>query len=124
VAVHQLKITLLETVPPVWRRVQVRSDTTLAELHAVIQVAMGWEGYDLHSFGCMTWLGYCPADDANETMSLREIAPTPEWQLVVEEEKQNEGSCRCPREILRLTAAVHDMATANDKPTAGGEGVP
>lgn len=48
--VHQLKITLRGTSPPVWRRVQVRSSTTLGELHRVIQMAMGWEDCHLHEF--------------------------------------------------------------------------
>ena len=34
----------------VWRRLQVPETTTLAELHRVIQVAMGWEDYHLHRF--------------------------------------------------------------------------
>jgi hypothetical protein len=48
-AVYQLKITLRDIRPPIWRRVQVK-DCTLAELHEVIQVAMGWESYHLYSF--------------------------------------------------------------------------
>jgi len=47
--VYQLKITLRNVQPPVWRRVQVE-DCTLAELHEIIQVAMGWEFSHLYSF--------------------------------------------------------------------------
>ncbi|MFF5204877.1 plasmid pRiA4b ORF-3 family protein [Streptosporangium sp. NPDC000396] len=50
-AVHQLKVTLREARPPVWRRVHVPSEASLAELHEVIQVAMGWEQHYLHLFG-------------------------------------------------------------------------
>jgi hypothetical protein len=49
--VHQIKITLREVEPPVWRRVHVPSTATLAELHEVVQVAMGWEQHHLHLFG-------------------------------------------------------------------------
>jgi hypothetical protein len=42
-SVHQLKVTLAQVRPPVWRRIQVASDVTLARLHRVLQVAMGWE---------------------------------------------------------------------------------
>jgi hypothetical protein len=47
--VYQLKITLRDIKPPIWRRVQVK-DCSLAKLHEVIQVCMGWDGYHLHSF--------------------------------------------------------------------------
>ena len=46
----QLKITLRYMRPPVWRRVQVLSDITLAKLHRIIQVAMGWYDSHLHQF--------------------------------------------------------------------------
>jgi hypothetical protein len=47
----QLKITLKGiNKPPVWRRVQVRADTTFAMLHRVIQAAFGWTDTHLHSF--------------------------------------------------------------------------
>ena len=48
-AVYQLKITLRDVRPPIWRRVQVK-DCSLAELHEIIQVAMGWEFSHLYSF--------------------------------------------------------------------------
>ncbi len=47
--VYQLKITLKDIKPPVWRRVLV-PDCSLAKLHEVIQVAMGWENYHLYDF--------------------------------------------------------------------------
>lgn len=46
---YTMKIVLRESDPPVWRRVQV-PDCLLADLHEVIQVAMGWENYHLHEF--------------------------------------------------------------------------
>lgn len=49
-SVYQLKITLKDIRPPIWRRVQVRSDATLGHLHWVIQFAMGWTNSHLHSF--------------------------------------------------------------------------
>jgi Plasmid pRiA4b ORF-3-like protein len=48
-AVYQLKITLRDIRPPIWRRVQVK-DCTLSQLHEIIQVAMGWEFSHLYSF--------------------------------------------------------------------------
>jgi hypothetical protein len=48
--VYQLKITLQDVKPPVWRRVQVLADTTLQQLHHIIQVTMGWTDSHLHQF--------------------------------------------------------------------------
>jgi hypothetical protein len=39
--VYQFKIALLESDPPIWRRIQVE-DCTLDQLHQQIQTAMGW----------------------------------------------------------------------------------
>ena len=46
----QLKVTLLGVHPPIWRRLLVPGDTTLAKLHLILGVAMGWEDYHLHGF--------------------------------------------------------------------------
>jgi len=48
--IYTLKITLLGTEPPVWRRVVVRGDIWLEDLHYVIQSAMGWTNSHLHQF--------------------------------------------------------------------------
>lgn len=48
--VHQLKVTLRQVKPPVWRRIVVRSDVTLGELAPVLEAAMGWLGGHLHLF--------------------------------------------------------------------------
>jgi hypothetical protein len=49
-AVHTIKVTLRGSKPPIWRRLQVRSDCTLAQLHGVIQTAFGWEDYHMWAF--------------------------------------------------------------------------
>lgn len=49
-SVYQIKITLRDIRPLIWRRVQVRSDVTLGHLHWVIQFAMGWTNSHLHLF--------------------------------------------------------------------------
>jgi hypothetical protein len=47
--VYQFRITLFDTRPPVWRRIQVK-DCTLDRLHEHIQTAMGWTNSHLHHF--------------------------------------------------------------------------
>lgn len=49
-AIYQLKVTLKESKPPIWRRIQVPGSITLVKLHRVLQVAMGWEDYHLHQY--------------------------------------------------------------------------
>jgi hypothetical protein len=48
--IYQLKITLSGSKPPIWRRVQVPAEITLAKLHQVIQATMGWTSSHLHQF--------------------------------------------------------------------------
>ncbi len=48
--VYQLKVSLRGISPMIWRRLLVSSTTTIAHLHAILQVAMGWEDVHLHRF--------------------------------------------------------------------------
>ncbi len=45
-----LEIQLVHAHIPVWRIVEVQHTMTLHELHACIQVAMGWESHHLYEF--------------------------------------------------------------------------
>lgn len=47
---YEIKITLMELAPAIWRRVLVPRDIMLGDLHHVIQIAMGWEDEHLHEF--------------------------------------------------------------------------
>ncbi|MEU0663825.1 plasmid pRiA4b ORF-3 family protein [Streptomyces lavendulocolor] len=47
---YQLKITLREISPPIWRRVTLPADTSLACLHDIIQTCFGWHDSHLHAF--------------------------------------------------------------------------
>lgn len=48
--IYQIKVTLQHTRPPIWRRILVTSDTTLAYLHHILQIVMGWKDSHLHQF--------------------------------------------------------------------------
>ncbi len=49
-AIYQLKVTLLGIRPPIWRRILVPSNITLARLHDTVQISMGWTDSHLHEF--------------------------------------------------------------------------
>ena len=59
--VYQIKVTLLGTSPPIWRRLLVPADATLAQLHGMLQVAMGGEDDHLHEF-CVGQRRFGPAE--------------------------------------------------------------
>src|SRR5437870_1748227 len=48
--IYQLRITLREISPLIWRRLLVCSDTTLAQLHTILQIVLDWSGEHLHTF--------------------------------------------------------------------------
>ena len=48
--VYQLKATILDVKPPVWRRIVVPAEITLSRLHDVLRAAFGWWDYHLHEF--------------------------------------------------------------------------
>jgi hypothetical protein len=50
VEVYQLRVFLRQISPMIWRRLLVRSDSTIADLHYTLQIAMGWDDFHLHQF--------------------------------------------------------------------------
>jgi hypothetical protein len=46
----QVHVSLDGTEPRIWRRLIVPLDTTLADMHPIIQAAMGWKDAHLHEF--------------------------------------------------------------------------
>lgn len=48
--IFQFKISLLDIGIPVWRRVQINSNSYFRELHEVIQVSFDWYNSHLHEF--------------------------------------------------------------------------
>jgi hypothetical protein len=48
--VFQFKITLNDSSPKIWRRVQIPSGYTFFDLHVAIQDVMGWSDSHLHGF--------------------------------------------------------------------------
>jgi len=50
VSTLRLRVTLLDVEPLVWRELLVPADFTFAQLHRILQAAMGWEDCHLHEF--------------------------------------------------------------------------
>jgi hypothetical protein len=50
VEVYQLRIWIKGISPMIWRRLLVKSNSTIADLHYTIQIAMGWDDEHLNQF--------------------------------------------------------------------------
>jgi hypothetical protein len=48
--VYQIKISLKDIRPEIWRRIQIDSNVSLYELHHIIQIAFNWWNYHLYQF--------------------------------------------------------------------------
>ncbi len=47
---YQIRISLKEIKPKIWRRILVPSDLLLSDFHKIIQTTMGWTNSHLHQF--------------------------------------------------------------------------
>ena len=76
-SVHVLRVTLLDVSPPVWRLMRVPSAVPLSVLHAIVQVAMGWEDRHLHEWRVGD--SYYGPDEETDVpdagVTLAEVAP-------------------------------------------------
>jgi hypothetical protein len=71
--VFQLKVTLENIKPPVWRRVLVDASSTLDHVHEVLQAAFGWWNRHLHEFEIDgTRYGNPDPDDDGEPPTVEE----------------------------------------------------
>lgn len=50
IAVYQMRVYLRKISPVIWRRLLVRSDSSVADLHYLLQIVMNWSDYYLHQF--------------------------------------------------------------------------
>ena len=93
VSIHELEISLCEIEPRVWRRFAVRSNITLAKLHDIVQVVMGWMDSHLHQFVTNDDTHYAPLSpygdpDWDERVSnsgkvrVHDVLPTKGAQLL------------------------------------------
>jgi Plasmid pRiA4b ORF-3-like protein len=50
ITVYQLKIFILGISPMIWRRFKVHGNSTITDLHYIVQIVMGWTDSHLHHF--------------------------------------------------------------------------
>jgi hypothetical protein len=58
VVTYKVRVPLDHSTPPIWRRLELRSDLTLDVVHEILQAAYGWHDSHLHRFA----LGGSPFD--------------------------------------------------------------
>lgn len=95
-AVYRVRIELDGSWPPIWRRIDVRSDLPLDVVHQVIQAGFGWWDYHLYrfslggrAFDCTSQLFLCPYDVANP--EFEEDAGLPAADVRLDEVLQDAG---------------------------------
>ncbi len=70
---YQIKVTLLDSDPPIWRRLRLPGNSSLARFDQVIQTAMGWTNSHAHMF---------------EVGSMRYGDPEMDWEAEVQDERK------------------------------------
>lgn len=48
--IYRVHVSLIDIEPPIWRSIELSSQTTLKQFHRILQIAMGWENCHLHEF--------------------------------------------------------------------------
>lgn len=51
---YEIKVSVRDTHPPVWRRLRIPEGITFHELNAIIQISFGWSGYHAYDFEVRT----------------------------------------------------------------------
>jgi hypothetical protein len=76
---YQIKVGLRGAKPPIWRRLLVPADISLADLHDVVQVAFGWDDGHMHVFetpyGDFGRAGRGLGHRAEAPVTLEQVAP-------------------------------------------------
>lgn len=132
VPIYQLKVVLIDSEPPIWRRLQVPGKAKLDWLHAALQVATGWTNSHLHQFRVGKDI-YSPPDESGfafeggpETreeseFTLQQIAPHEQDSFVYEYDFGDSWDHQVTVEkILPAAAGLADTALCLD----GGRACP
>jgi len=72
--IYQLKVSLMGAKPPIWRRILIKADTLLPDLHKILQTTMGWTNSHLHQFtDGKKFYSEPDDDDMMETVDYRKL---------------------------------------------------
>lgn len=127
-AIYRVRVDLDHATPPIWRRLDVRSDVTLDVLHQVLQAAFNWLDYHLHRFA----VGGGPFDRDSQVFLCPYDADNPEFddddgprasQVRLDETMQDPGDklryLYDYGDTWELTLQLEQVMTApEDSPTA------
>ncbi|MGL6195247.1 MAG: plasmid pRiA4b ORF-3 family protein [Thermoguttaceae bacterium] len=115
---YQLKITLLECKPAIWRKFVVPSNVTLNKLHYIIQSVMGWQNCHMHSFiAGKEYYGISDEDLPEDEYTLNDIASKKgdkfkywydfgdDWMHQIVVENVNYTNPDCPHPICCIAGA-------------------
>ncbi|MGD2248460.1 MAG: plasmid pRiA4b ORF-3 family protein [Candidatus Methanofastidiosia archaeon] len=81
-SVYQFKVTLQNSKPPIWRRIQVPETYNFWDLHVAIQDAMGWYDYHLHEFEIESPAGGSPVRIGVPFEGAEEVLPEEDQKIV------------------------------------------
>ena len=77
--IYQLKVVLLDVSPMIWRRLLVCGNSTIIDLHYILQISLGWSDDHLHRFRIhgkqygIARLGGLSFSDDPETVRLKDF---------------------------------------------------
>jgi hypothetical protein len=86
--IYQIKISLNEIHPPIWRRIQVPGSMRLSTLHETLQIVMGWEDYHLHYFDIHGVHYTDPASDPDGELDMEDEGLYELNQLLMKEREK------------------------------------
>ena len=114
-SVYQIKITLNNLKPPIWRRFKIGGNITFYRLHKIIQVLMGWLDYHLFEFEVNGEIFGIPDED--DVYDIRDARRYKLYKLLCESDtfsyRYDFGDgWKCKLKIEKIESSDEEMKTA------------
>ena len=123
IEIYQFRVVLRETSPHIWRRLVVRSDSTLITFHRVIQSAFGWSGRRPFSFHIQGHRQQAASVSDPRQVSLADLRLYPKERFRYDEEDAD-GMRRPWRFQIRLERKLPIEEKGHYPRCMGGSGAP